>query len=152
MHILAGVVIVLFLLSILFEVSIFITNNCIADSIEKALVKYELPTDTVLVDSTSIAGRVMGNGNGMMYLGSILVKTDLSKEELQEYYSRDFDIVEIRRQNSESMPENADCYNFEYFSDMEVNTYYSINCWDSKRNEKFGDFISDLLDLDIRGH
>ena len=43
---------------------IVITNNCIADKIEKDLVKYQMPSDTELVDSVSVANKLTGNGNG----------------------------------------------------------------------------------------
>ena len=36
--------------------------------------------------------------------------------------------------------------------DLGEKSYYSIICWNDNRREIFGDFISELLDFDIRGH
>ena len=77
---------VLILLPILLYTGIVIANNCIADSIEKDLRAIELPENTRLVESVSIAGKMFGNGNGMQYIGVILVESDMSPEELEEYY------------------------------------------------------------------
>jgi len=147
------IMLIVILLPIVLYVAIFITNNCIADGIEKNLVKYKLPSDTVLVDSVSVAGKLTGSGNGMQYMGAILVKSELSEEELHEHYSDEFNYIEISRQNAENIRNpSSDCYIFGYFSDMDVNSYYSITCWDSKVYEKFGGFIVKLLDFDLRGH
>ena len=76
------------LLIFLTAVSIPIVNNCIADNVEKELRSLPLPESTELVDSISAAGKLSGNGNGMQYLGAILVESDLSIEELTEYYAQ----------------------------------------------------------------
>jgi len=111
---------------------IVITNNCIADRIEKRLTAYELPEGTELVDSVSTAGKFNGNGNGMQYMGTIVVSSDLREDELKDYYSSEFDYIEVTKES------NDNCY--------------SIICMDDDRREIFGDFIVFLLDFDIRGH
>lgn len=145
-------VIVVITLPIVLYIDIVITNNSIADKIEKDLAGYQLPTNTELVDSISIAGKLTGNGNGMQYMGAILVESDLSEEELKEYYSSEFDYIEVRKQGTAAIdfihPRD---YSFNGFSENN-NNYYSITCWDDDRPEKYGEFISELLDVDIRGH
>ena len=143
--------IVVIVLPILSYIGIVITNNTIADKIEKDLVAYELPKNTELVDSISIAGKLTGNGNGMQYMGAILVDSDLSKEELKEHYSFEFDYIEVNEQDTVNL---NFIRNVSFNADIESRdkTYYSIICWDDDRKEMFGDFISDLLDFDIRGH
>ncbi len=145
--------IIIFALPIISYIGIVITNNTIADNIEKDLVAYHLPLNTELVDSLSAAGKLNGNGNGMQYMGTILVESALSEEELEEYYSSEFDYIEVRKQKTANIdfihPRN---YNFNGFSKTNKRTYYSITCWDDDRREKFGEFISELLDFDIRGH
>lgn len=139
-------------LPIVLYIALVITNDGIARRIEKDLSKFIPPTNTVLVDSISIAGKLTGNGNGMQYMGSILVTSDLSKEELFEYYSQHFDDIEVREQETEVLDFiNTRNYSFKLFSDPNA-TYYSITCWDANRGGQFNDFITQLLDLDIRGH
>ncbi len=145
--------IIIFALPIISYIGIVITNNTIADKIEKDLVAHQLPSNTELIDSLSIAGKLNGNGNGMQYMGAILVDSDLSEDELKEYYSSEFDYIEVRKQETANIdfihPRN---YSFNGFSETNKETYYSITCWDDDRREKFGEFISELLDFDIRGH
>ena len=138
-------------LPIISYIGIVITNNSIADKIERELVSYELPTNTKLVDSISAAAKLTGNGNGMQYMGAILVDSDLSAEELKEYYSTEFDFIEVNVQET---------VNLDFIQRVTFNadikpgekTYYSIICWDDNRRETFGNFISELLDFDIRGY
>ena len=92
--------IVIIALSTIFYVAIVITNNSIADKIEKDLVSYELPTNTKLIDSLSAAGKLTGSGNGMQYMGAILVDSDLSIEALKEHYSSQFDYIEVNEQKT----------------------------------------------------
>ena len=142
---------VLIVLPIISYIGIVITNNIIADNVEKDLVAYELPINTKLVDSISIAGKLTGNGNGMQYMGAILVESDLSEEELKEYYSSKFDYIEVNEQETVNLDF---IQNVSFNADIKSGdkTYYSIICWDDDRREMFGDFISELLDFDIRGH
>lgn len=149
----AVLLIAIVVLPIISYLGIVITNNIIADKIEKNLIAYELPANTKLVDSISIAGKLTGNGNGMQYMGAILVDTDLSKEELKEYYGLKFDYIEVREQETADIDFiNIGNYSFNDFSSENADSYYSITCWDDSRREEFGDFISELLDFDIRGH
>ena len=49
---------------------------------EKELCETPLPEKTELIESISRAGKLTGNGNGMQYFGAILIRSDLSLEEL----------------------------------------------------------------------
>lgn len=144
-------VIVVFALPIISYIGIVVTNNFIANKIENDLVSYELPTNTKFVDSVSAAAKLTGSGNGMQYMGAILVDNDLSKEELKEHYSSEFDYIEVNEQETVNLDF---IQNVSFDADIESGdkTYYSIICWDDERREMFGDFISALLDFDIRGH
>ena len=143
--------IAIFILPVISYIGIVITNNYIADKIEKDLVSYKLPSNTKLVDSVSAAAKLTGNGNGMQYMGAILVDSDLSLKELNEYYSSKFDYIEVNEQESANLDF---IQNVSFSGDIEMGdkTYYSIICWDDDRREMFGGFISELLDFDIRGH
>ncbi|MBQ5765213.1 MAG: hypothetical protein IIW03_03610 [Clostridia bacterium] len=144
---------VLIVSPIISYIGIVITNNIIADNVEKDLVAYELPINTKLVDSISIAGKLTGNGNGMQYMGAILVESDLSEEELNEHYISEFDYIEIRKQETANINFiHSSNYRFNNFSITNKDSYYSITCWEDNRREKYGDLLSELLDFDIRGH
>ena len=143
--------IVMFVLPIISYVGIVVANNFIADKIEKDLVSYELPPSTRLINSVSAAAKLTGNGNGMQYMGAILVDSDLSKEELKEHYSSEFDYIEVNEQETVNLDF---IQNVSFNADIESGdkTYYSIICWDDNRREILGNLISELLDFDIRGH
>ena len=68
-------------------ISIPLINNHTAYKVEKALCEIPLPEETELIESLSQAGKLTGNGNGMQYFGAILIRSELSLEELETYYS-----------------------------------------------------------------
>ena len=68
-------------------ISIPLINNHTAYKVEKALCEIPLPEETELIESLSQAGKLTGNGNGMQYFGAILIRSELSLEELDAYYS-----------------------------------------------------------------
>ena len=143
---------ILILLLIVLYISIVITNNEIADKVEKALKSYQLPTDTVLVESISVTGKLTGSGNGMQYMGAILITSDLSKQEILEYYQNEFEYIEAQEQTSpiiESIRPNSSKFNHVDFDSN--HTYYSVICWGSSSDYVNG-FFSDILDFDLRGH
>ena len=144
--------IIVFVLPIVLYASIHIANDRIATAIEKELKDYPLPENTELVDSISIAGKLTGNGNGMQYMGSILVSGELSEGELLQYYSNDFDYIEVRKQESSNIDFiNSNLYSFDSFEDANSDTYYSVTCWDYNSRIRENDFISEILDFDLRG-
>ena len=69
------------------SLSIPLINNHTAYKVEKALCEIPLPEETELIESLSQAGKLTGNGNGMQYFGVILIRSELSLEELDAYYS-----------------------------------------------------------------
>ena len=68
-------------------ISIPLINNHTAYKVEMTLCEIPLPEETELIESLSQAGKLTGNGNGMQYFGAILIRSDLSLEELDAYYS-----------------------------------------------------------------
>ena len=104
---------------ILFNIAIMIVNDLIAVSVKNDLQKLPLPENTEIICSYSVAGKVVGNGNGMQYFGAILIKSELSLDELSEYYFS-FNI-EVREQKGKKIKvldhgrhtfeiEEDDCY------------------------------------------
>ena len=67
-------------------ISIPLINNHTAYKVEKKLCETPLPEKTELIESISRAGKLTGNGNGMQYFGAILIRSDLSLEELDASY------------------------------------------------------------------
>lgn len=147
------VILFLLLLPFILYVGVVITNDFLADGIETDLMEYSLPVDTVLEDSMSVAGKLVGNGNGMQYMGSILISSDLNEAQLKEHYEQRFDFIEVHLQEDERIDFlNSPNYYFRKTFDDTEKTYYSITCWDSKAVKKLGGFARFLLDLDLRGH
>lgn len=143
---------VLILLPILLYTGIVIANNCIADSIEKDLRAIELPENTRLVESVSIAGKIYGNGNGMQYIGVILVESDMPPKKLEEYYTTHGksvgEYISVRKQDGQ---EWLGVHTFKHF-DADGN-YYAIDCMKANMSHYIDSgFIWELLDLDLRGH
>lgn len=145
-----GLCIVALLLPVAFYSGIVITNNAIAHGMAKELKSAPLPEGTILMDSFSLAGKLVGNGNGMQYMGSILVISPLSEEELYDYYSEAFDYVEVRKQETQKIDFiNSQDYSFELFGDPQHHDHYSVTCFKSQDTD---DLTGILLNLDLRGH
>ena len=83
-----GVIFLIIIILVGLPMYITISNDMIAKRTEKELKHTSLPENTEIIDSISIAGKLTGNGNGMQYFGAILIKTDLSEEELNNYYNQ----------------------------------------------------------------
>ena len=126
-----------------FIISIPLVNNGSAKDVEKSLTDIALPEDTELVESISEAGKFVGNGNGMQYFGAILVKSELSEEELNAYYSEKLDGAVAKEQKTQNIEFLHGFVSFETELD-ENDNYYIVYC--------FGSGIFPFSELDIRGH
>ena len=96
----------------------------------KKLKSIELPPNTKIEWSESKAGKLIGSGNGMQYFGSILVDSDLSENELKEYYKKHNKYIEV-------VP-------------LQENNSFRITMQGNRNIDS--EFILFLLDLDLRGH
>ena len=127
-------------------ISVPLINNYTAYKVEKALCEIPLPEETELIESLSQAGKLTGNGNGMQYFGAILIRSELSLEELETYYSdyrsNEWEyLVEI--QEGQSI-EGIDHGTLQFAEEIKDRGYYIVYSWGSGNS---------LLDeLDIRGH
>ena len=134
---------------LLFAVGIPVANNAIALGVENDLKDIPLPENTVLVESTSKAGKMVGNGNGMQYFGAILIESDLSFEELDAYYQAyragSFDCLIAEQVSSDILVvEHGDlAFRHTEYGDG----YYIVYTWGSAP-----DWARDWLDTDLRGH
>lgn len=80
-----GILAVLLALFTLFSLTVFICNNTLAKKQAERLLACELPRSVRLLDSASFAGKSSGNGNGMQWIGAILVESDSSLDEASLY-------------------------------------------------------------------
>lgn len=121
-------------------------NDNVAKKTAKELADLPLPANTEWIESVYKAGKLVGNGNGMQYFGAILIKSELSLEELQEYYSEFAEsewkcIVENQTDTEVRITEHP---RLKWKTDIEGDHYYIVYSW--------GDNHTIFHELDIRGH
>lgn len=133
--------IILLLIPIIFTFVITGVNDSTAAGVERKLVRLPLPEKTLFVESLSKAGKLVGNGNGMQYYGAMLISSELSLDELREYYGEydcevyriDYPRIDIDhgdlRFKTKTFPDNA----------------YMVEMWGESPWWFFAEF-------DIRGH
>ena len=130
----------LFILGIMFFTPII--NDHVAKEVAQNIRDIELPDHTEYIESFSQAGKLAGNGNGMQYLGGILIKSDCPLQDLQTYYS-EFEDEGLKY----IIEKQTDFVQHEYILlDENINEdgYYTVYSWG------FSDSI--FAELDIRGH
>lgn len=123
-----------------------IKNNMEAQKVANAIKECVLPERTELLDTLSAAGKLVGNGNGMQYFGAILIKSELTLEELKEYYAKTVhgglnNIVERQESGTIDFIEH-ERLSFNTESDYE-NTYI-VYSW--------GNYSGIAAEFDLRGH
>lgn len=121
-------------------------NDLTAAKISTALESLPLPEDTEYIDSVSKAAKLVGNGNGMQYLGAILIKSDLTEEELNAFYTPyrkgEFDCL-VRKQPTPQIDfVEHDTVTFKTTFKRDEN-YYIVYTW--------GNGIEPFASIDIRG-
>lgn len=150
--IIIGIIILFILLIIGLPLYIVLMNNEIANRTTEELANIQLPENTQMVDTISIAGKVSGNGNGMQYFGAVLLKTNLSEEELDTYYQQyrgNSSKFLIKKQETEKIEViDKPGYYFQTFNEEDKEKYYILYSYGSAD----GIFLEDLLELDLRGH
>ena len=125
-------------------VSIPLINNLTAKKVEKQLLAVSLPEHTTMIESVSATGKLVGSGNGMQYFGAMLIKSELTLDELSAYYAQNMANVVVKEQQTQKI----ECVEHQALSFDTTLTgedhHYIVYL--------FGDSISPLFDLDIRGH
>ena len=142
-YVLAGGVLLLML-------SIPLINDYSAKQVEKDLCNLPLPEESMYVDSVSKAGKLVGNGNGMQYFGAVLIKSNLSLEALEDFYSEyrktEWEcLVEVYKGQEIDVIEHCSLKFSEEVTSSE--NYYIVYSW----GESLHPFDS-LMDFDLRGH
>ena len=129
-------------LLLFFAVVIPIVNNAIALGVENELKDLPFPPDTTLVESISKAGRWVGKGNEMQYFGAVLIKSEMTAEDLLEYYD-DYDCFVLPQSSSDILAaEGKLTYRHKDYGDG----YYTVYRWGNAPA-----WLADLLDTDMRG-
>ncbi|MBD5467473.1 MAG: hypothetical protein HDR21_04880 [Lachnospiraceae bacterium] len=141
-----NIVVTVVLICFSFLIAAPIVNDHMAKKTAKELADLPLPNNTELIESVYKAGKLVGNGNGMQYFGAILIKSELSLEELQEYYSEFADsewqcIVENQIDTEIRILEHT---RLTFETDIEGDHYYIVYSW--------GENHTIYHELDLRGH
>lgn len=128
-------------------IAIPISNDIIANKITQNIKEIPLPDNTQYVESFSKAGKLVGNGNGMQYLGGILITSELSLEELQSYYTQHANgegncIVEKQTDKNISFIEHG---SVSFTTDIDADSYFIVYSWHTDINPFWAD-------LDLRAH
>jgi hypothetical protein len=63
-------------------------NDFALHNFSKQLYNYPLPLHTKILEKHDACGKLNGNGNGMDFMATMLVKSDLTSNELNDYYSK----------------------------------------------------------------
>ena len=127
-------------------ISIPVVNNNCAYKVEKKLCEKELPERTEFIESISKAGKLSGNGNGMQYFGAILIKSELTLEELKSFYSK------YRSNEWEYLVDPQEGQNIavidhgplQFSEKIDSEGYYIVYSW--------GSGIDFFESVDLRGH
>ena len=91
---------------ILFLISIPRVNDHIAKHTMTELAQVPMPEQTKCIEKVSAAGKLSGNGNGMQYLGALLVKSNLYLKDLKKYYAANTPrkwYCDVERQKGQSL-------------------------------------------------
>ena len=114
----------------------------------------ELPPNSVLIDSSSVAGKMEGNGNGMQWFGIVLIKSQMTDDALRDWYKNQLvtgenEVISVLKQETSKVFEHGR-WRFKNYSDEE-NCYqvrlarYSIVGFENSIWES-------ILNTDLRGH
>lgn len=121
-------------------------NDCTARRVADELSRLPLPEKTELIEIKSAAGKLTGSGNGMQYFGAVLIRSALTPEELDTYYSayaEDEESCTVQRQEGRAIT-LIEHGNLSFENEISGEGYYIVYSW--------GDNDSIFNELDLRGH
>ncbi len=133
-------------LPIISQITIMIANNYVALKVKCDIEKIPLAPKTEQIESLSSARKLIGNGNGMQYFGAVLLKSELTLQEINSYYSqyreKEWEYV-VEKQTDKEIKETNNQLSFK--SDIDGDDYYIVYSWGDTENQL-------LYYWDIRGH
>ena len=153
-HVIRVTMVVVAAFLLFFALIIPVINNAIAFGIEGDLKSAPLPEHTEIVETTSVAGKLTGNGNGMQYFGAVLLESELSLEQLQKHYAayrQGASDCFVEPQITNEIRPAGNLINpvsdLSFREPIDGEGYYILYSW--------GDapaWVRDLLNTDMRGH
>ena len=127
-------------------IAIPVSSNIVAKETAKTIVELPVPEKTVYMESVSLAGKLVGNGNGMQYFGAILITSELSLDQLSKYYkgySNQISDIFVEKQKEQKI-QVVEHQNLSFKTDIESDHFYIVYAWGSNNG---------LFDeLDLRGN
>ena len=144
-----------FILSLYLIVPIY--NNFQLSRFSRQLWNLEFPQGVVVLEEDRENGKLNGNGNSMDYLACVLVKSEKTQDELEEFLEskkfycarddeeecRDIEVVKVESDILQSKYLKHGTITFEFLSDeTEFQDYYALIIYDGGYDSSF----------DIRGH
>lgn len=134
-------------IAVCFCVSVPVVNDLHAKKVADGLSDLPLPENTRIAEKTSAAGKLWGNGNGMQYMGALLIESALSLEELETFYSESGTDCSVSRQSGKEITV-TDHGKLGFKTEINSDNYYIVYA-----SEKHDSFIIQLYsELDLRGH
>lgn len=115
-------------------------NDRTAENVAEEVRALPLPENTTYCESFSMAGKLIGNGNGIQYLGGILVESTLSLEDLRTFYSG---TAEVKIQEGQELAA-IEHGRYTLKTQVQDGSFYIIYA--------FGSGNEICRELDIRGH
>lgn len=135
------------LLTVCFCVSIPIVNDMYAKRVADELSTLPLPENTRIAEKMSAAAKLWGNGNGMQYMGALLIESELPLDELEEFYSESTMQCRISRQDGKTITV-TEHGNYGFNTEIDSDNYYIVYALGSD-----GSALRRLYaELDLRGH
>ncbi len=140
------------MLIICLMIAVTAVNNNIARNELNRIKKFPLPRNTECVETISRAGKLSGSGNGMQYVGIMLIKSDMNAGELEKYYgslSDDDHEVGVFYQTTKEIArwEHA-CLKLD--TDVDSEGYFIVYSWTDTYS--FNANKAAFCDFDLRGH
>lgn len=120
-----------------------INNDHVAKNIVNELQQIPLPEKTVIVEEKSMAAKLCGNGNGMQYFGALLIKSELSQDDLNLYYTQFSEKYHVKPQ-SDSEIKQIETQIVYFDTNIDSDNYYILYTW--------GDYYGISSEFDLRGH
>ena len=121
-------------------------NDMTAYSVSQTVWETPLPPGTVKIEKASMAGKLVGSGNGMQYFGAILIKSDTSLDDLKKYYaeySQNEWSYLVEEQSTKEVNE-IEHGTLSFKTDPEEDGYYIVYSW--------GEGVKPFCEFDLRGH
>jgi len=128
---------------LVFMIAVPAVNDRAAAGTAERVLEIELPEATEYIESFSKAGKLVGNGNGMQYLGGILIRSGLTLEALRAYYAQSEWECVVERQAGREIP-FVEHGTLTLSAKPDGDGYFIVYSW--------GSAPSLFRELDLRGH